>query len=215
MGSYSPGAERRCLGEDALRAIRPPPCEACLSLPASLSVLRARSALKARAQPPLCTLNQPLPFAKLRCSQASRARPGCERQRRARGRGALGHRRGQSPLRPPRPLCSLFPTFPDGTADAPAGRSPKVPGTAGEAPTAMGNRVLASPTTPLAARLGSLGIYIILLFYFFSGETVLCFLVWFRFVGFLVFYFSPPSVEKREAFFYMPISTIDILIYLL
>ncbi|XP_052671719.1 uncharacterized protein LOC128154726 [Harpia harpyja] len=46
------GAVRRCLGEDALRAIRPPPREACLSLSAFLSVLQAKDALEARAHSP-------------------------------------------------------------------------------------------------------------------------------------------------------------------
>lgn len=73
-----------------------------------------------------------------------------------------------------------------------------------EAPTAIGNTVLASPAMPLAARPGSLGIYIIIFILFFFGETVLCFFFFFFFL-----------VEKSEAFFYMPVSTIDILIYLL
>lgn len=78
-------------------------------------------------------------------------------------------------------------------------------GRGAKAPAATGNTVLASPAMPPATWPGSLGVYIIILFLiFFFCETVLCFLFFF------------PSVKKSEAFFLnMPISTIDILIYLL
>lgn len=201
MGSYSPGAERRCLGEDALRAIRPPPREACLSLPAFLSVPRARDALEARAHcpslhsEPAAAIRQLLLFP-----NKPRARPRSERQRtpRTAGPGNVSSiAAGRAPSSPP---LLPFPTFSDGTADVPAGSSlgnqpekePKGPrglhpralpvwgGRGAEAPTAIGNRVLVSPTMPLAARLGSLGIYII--FFFFLVRQYCAFLVWFCFV---------------------------------
>lgn len=87
---------------------------------------------------------------------------------------------------------------PKGAGGCSPGLCPFWGGRGAEAPTAIGNRVLTSPTMPLAARLGSLGTYIIFFFFFF-GETVLCFLVWFCF-GFVGFFFFP-LVEKSEAFF--------------
>lgn len=105
----------RCLGEDALCAIRPPPRQACLSLPAFLSVPRAKDAPKSELTPPLCTLNQPLPFANF-CFFQENPVPdpglsGSERPRfQGRGNGS-SIATGRDPSRPPSPLCPLFLRF--------------------------------------------------------------------------------------------------------
>lgn len=189
--SLLPTLSCRCLGEDALRAIRPPPREACLSLPASFLFREQRMPSKRELTPPLCTLNQPLPFANF-CFFQKNPTPdpglsGSERPRlQGRGNGS-SIAAGRAPSSPPLLPFSYVFGWDCGCAGGvlswePAGRkwSPKVlggctpwglpvwGGRGAEAPTAIGNRVLASPTMPLAARLGSLGIYIILLlFYFF------------------------------------------------
>lgn len=103
----------RCLGEDALRAIRPPPREACLSLSAFLSVLRAKDALEARAHSPslhsepAAAICQLLLFPKKKPA-TDPGLSGSERPRlQDRGNG-LSIAEGRALPRPPRPLCSPF-----------------------------------------------------------------------------------------------------------
>lgn len=110
-----PALSCRCLGEDALRAIRPPPREACLSLSAFLSVLQAKDALEARAHSPslhsepAAAICQLLLFPKK--EKITRDRPRSERQRTPKTSGPgerVEHRRRQNHPQPPRPLCSPF-----------------------------------------------------------------------------------------------------------
>lgn len=200
----------RCLGEDALRAIRPPPCEACLSLSAFLSVPRAKDALEAQAHSPslhsepAAAICQLLLFPK---KPKTRDRPRSERQRTPKffRAGGMGRAllKAEPPLRLPRPLCSPFPMFFGWTADVPApvwsspgnqlagvgaqrywravhpGVLPARGSRGAEAPTAIGNVVLASPAMPLTAQPGSLGIYIIILLIFFLVRQYCAFSVTF------------------------------------
>lgn len=168
---------------------------ACPSRPSFL-FREQRMPSKRELTPPLCTLNQPLPFANFCFFQKkkTRDRSRSERQRTPETSGPgerVEHRRRQSPALASSPSLLPSPMFSDGTADAPApawsspGNRPAgdraqryrgavhprvLPARGGrgaEAPMAIGNTVLASPAMLLAARPGSLGIYIIILLFFF------------------------------------------------
>lgn len=101
----------RCLGEDALRAIRPPPCEACLSLSAFLSVPRAKDALEAQAHSPslhsepAAAICQLLLFPK---KPKTRDRPRSERQQTPKFFRAGGMGRALLKAEPPFGLLAPF-----------------------------------------------------------------------------------------------------------
>lgn len=178
-----------CHPTTAVRSLPVPPglpfCPASKECPQSAS-----SAPSPHSEPAAAIRQTPL------FPSAPRARAGCERQRGARGRGAPEHRRGQSPLPASEPPLLPFSHIsgrdrgcaggeePEGTGDGRGGTDGDWEQSPGVAHDAAG-----SP-----ARLTRDIYYIIILF--FSGETVLCFLVWFCFVGFLVFFFPPFGGKK-------------------
>lgn len=108
------------------------PTTAARSLPVPpgfLSVPRAKDALEARAHSPSPHSEPAAAICQLLLFPKKNPAPdpglsGSERPR-LQGRGnGLSIAAGRAPSRPPRPLCSPFPTFSDGTADVPAGSSP-------------------------------------------------------------------------------------------
>lgn len=87
---------------------------ACPSRPSFL-FCKQRMPSKRELTPPLCTLNQPLPFANFcffqKKEKKTRDRPRSERQRTPKTSGPgerVEHRRRQNHPQPPRPLCSPF-----------------------------------------------------------------------------------------------------------